>query len=217
MVLCPGCNQPIASDDINVAADVAFCRACNNAVALSGLVRASLPTDHDAVRANPPSGAWFRDDGVETTIGATTRSPTAFFIVPFMIIWSGFSLGGIYGSQIANGQFNVFMSLFGIPFLLGSILFWAIALMTICGRVEVRLRGEDGSIFTGIAGIGWNRKFNRSEFSRVREDLSGWQSSGHRSRHCIVLEGSRRLTFGSMLNEPRRYFVMRMVEEALIH
>ncbi len=154
MVLCPQCGQPIPADDVNVLKDIAFCRACNHAMPISAVVHGTAQRDAVFDAAPPPVGTWLRDDGVETTIGATTRSPAAFFIVPFMLVWSGGSIGGIYGSQLASGQFNLFMSLVGIPFLIGSIIFWSLALMLICGKVEVRLRSGLGTIFVGVGSIG---------------------------------------------------------------
>ena len=41
-----------------------------------------------------------------------------------MLIWSGGSLGGIYGTQIANQEFSLLQSLFGIPFIIGTINLW---------------------------------------------------------------------------------------------
>ena len=100
-------------------------------------------------------------------VGATTRSVSAFFLVPFMLVWSGFSLGGIYGTHIVKGKFDPMMSLFGIPFVLGSVLFWSLALMAIAGKVEVRIRGEEGTIFTGLGVLGWTRRFRVTEVSRA--------------------------------------------------
>ena len=37
-VFCSKCQREIASGDVNVAADVAFCRSCNEAFELSKLV-----------------------------------------------------------------------------------------------------------------------------------------------------------------------------------
>ena len=64
----------------------------------------------------------------------------AFFLVPFMCVWSGGSLGGIYGSQFFQSKFDLSMSLFGIPFVLGTLLFGSFALMTVCGKVVVSIR-----------------------------------------------------------------------------
>lgn len=48
-------------------------------------------------------------------------------------------LGGIYGKQIYEGEFDLKLSLFGLPFLLGTIVIGSFALLTLCGRVEARV------------------------------------------------------------------------------
>jgi hypothetical protein len=161
-----------------------------------------------------PRGAWDIDNGVERCIGATTRSWLALFLVPFMCVWSGFSIGGIYGSQLVSGKFNPAMSAFGIPFVLGTLLFGSIAAMSVCGKVEVRLRGTEGRVFTGIGPIGWARRFELTEFSSIREDYSSISSNRQPSRN-IVMEGSRRLAFGTGLSEARRYFVIESLRPLL--
>ena len=103
-VECPACQRPISADSINVAKDVTVCPACNEAFALSALVAEGRQTDFQL--REPPSGAWFRTEMNGWELGATTRHPIAFFLVPFMCVWSGFSLGGIYGSQIVQGKFD---------------------------------------------------------------------------------------------------------------
>ncbi|MBI2477147.1 MAG: hypothetical protein HYV60_00350, partial [Planctomycetia bacterium] len=107
---------------MNVATDVAVCPNCGEVFPLSSIVATQdVPTEFEI--NDPPAGAWFYDDFRGWRIGASTRSRAAFFLVPFMCVWSGFSLGGIYGTQIAKGEFNLGMSLFGIPFVLGTLLF----------------------------------------------------------------------------------------------
>ena len=169
-----------------------------------------MSVDQDWVNAdtlrNPPKGAWFRKgiDGV--VVGASTRSPVAFFLVPFICVWSVVSVGTIVGSQIAMGQFDLSASLFGIPFILGSLLFGALALMTVWGKVEVSI-GKVSSVFVGIGPIGWKRRFDWSTVQTIREDSSQVRYPGGHAG-TIVLEGKERLTFGMGLNEPRRYFVL---------
>ena len=187
-----------------MATDLAFCPQCNDGFKVSESV------DHDTVNAdvlrNPPKGAWFRKEMDKVVIGASTRSPIAFFLVPFMCVWSGGSLGGIYGSQIAKGEFNLTMSLFGIPFLLGSIIFWTLALMSVCGKVEISI-GKTGSVFVGIGAVGWTRRFDWSSVQTIREAPSPMQYPGG-YYGGIILEGQQRLKFGTNLNEKRRYFVL---------
>ena len=86
---CPKCNRTIPGDDINVANDLAFCRACNVTHKLSELtITAELEA---GVRLdNPPAGAWRRNDGIATVIGATHRSiPGALGALAFGLFWNG--------------------------------------------------------------------------------------------------------------------------------
>lgn len=214
MILCPTCNNPVLPADLNIATDVAFCRACNKPFAVSDVVHGYTKPPVAAGPAAPTSGTWFHDDGVETRIGASTRSPIAFFVVPFAAIWSGFSLGMLYGTQITSGKFNLLFSLFGIPFLLGSIIIWSMALMLIAGKTEVRLRSGEGVVFTGIGALGRTQRFSASEITTIREDWSGLRTN-RQPRKMIILEGARRITLGTMLNESRRHFLLQALRSAL--
>ena len=78
--------------------------------------------------------------------------------------------------------------------------------MTIFGKVEVSV-GNTSSVFTGIGPVGWSRPFDWPEIQTIRE---GGAKVGYPGSHggVVVLEGRTRLTFGSGLNEQRRYFVL---------
>jgi hypothetical protein len=210
-VACPKCQREIPSGDVNVSADVAFCRACNEAFELSDLVEDEDAED-DAPPPEmmvPPRGTWFEKDLDGFTVGATTRSAIAFFLVPFMCVWSGGSLGGIYGSQIASGKFNLGMSLFGIPFLLGTLLFGSIALMSVCGKVTVTVRRGEGVVFTGIGPVGWRKRFIPSQIRHVREQSS--RGSKGSTTWKIVLQGSETVELGSGLTDERRRFMVQVL------
>jgi hypothetical protein len=210
-VLCPKCNQQLAGSDINVATDVAQCGRCGEVFALSTLVQtsAAVPVDPN----EPPRGAWFREDFGGFTVGGTTRHAIAFFLVPFMCVWSGFSLGGIYATQIWRGKFDLFQSLFGIPFFLGTLLFGSVALMTLCGKVVVRIRDSEGMVFTGVGPIGWRRAFNWLEVKSVR--VEAFASRNNQRSKIIILDGPQKLRFGSMLSEARQEFVANVLRQAL--
>lgn len=204
--ICSNCNARIRASQINVATDVAVCAQCNEIHCLSSLVASDdVPAEFSI--NSPPRGAWFRDDIHEWRIGASTRSPAAFFMVPFMGVWSGFSLGGIYGTQLAKGEFDLGSSLFGIPFLIGTIVFGTLALMTVFGRTEITVSNADGRVFTGIGPIGWTRRFDWSKVSRVSEDALGYQYSGG-SGQVISLVGETKIKCASMMTEARRYFIL---------
>ncbi len=210
-ILCPKCHRPVPAGQINVATDLAFCPPCNEGFKLSEAVDAS-PANAQ-VLDNPPRGAWLRREANRVVVGVSTRSPMAFFLVPFMCVWSGFSLGGIYGTQILKGHFSLFQSLFGIPFVLGSILFWSLALMTICGKVEVTL-GDASSVFTGVGRLGWRRRFDWSAVQSIREENMSVQYPGGQPA-ALVMEGAERVKFGSGVSEKRRYFLLTALKSLL--
>jgi hypothetical protein len=123
----------------------------------------------------PPKGVDLVEtmDGFRLTL--STRSCIAFFLVPFTLVWAGGSLGGIYGTQINQGKFNLMMSLFGLPFLLGSIALIGLTVMSVCGRTIVELAGGKFSIRTGALGV-------------YRTRSAAW----HDVRSCRLAEVSRR-------------------------
>lgn len=212
-VLCSKCGQEVPGNELNVATNVAHCPKCDEVFPLSSLVQSEVlgPLDLD----NPPRGAWYVEDVGGFLVGATTRSPVAFFLVPFMCVWSGGSLGGIYGSQIIKGQFNLGISLFGIPFLLGTLLFGSLALMTLFGKVVVRVSDIDSSVFTGVGPVGLRRRFDWQEVTAVRVERTF--SGRGQPTMTIVLDGPEKIRFGSMLSEPRRDFVANVLRHALVN
>jgi hypothetical protein len=210
-VICPQCGQGLTGDNINVATDMARCARCDEVFELSTLVRDRVPGPLDL--DDPPRGAWYQSQFDGFVVGASTRHPIALFLVPFMCVWSGFSLGGIYGGQLVRGRFDLFQSLFGIPFLLGTMLFGTIALMAVCGKVVVRVAGSEGEVFTGIGPFGWRRGFDALGVTAVRVESS---ISGQNQRTMsIVLDGPRKLRFGSGLTENRRDFVAAVLRREL--
>ena len=209
-VQCPKCHADVPPANVNVAADTVWCAACNEAFALSDLVDGVREgSDRPEVPPEPPRGAWFEKNFDGWEVGATTRSPIAFFLVPFMCVWSGFSLGGIYGSQIASGQFNLATSLFGLPFVGGTLLFGSFALMSVFGKVVVRTIGDRGEVFVGVWRLGWRRRFDPAAVQRVYEADAGM--SQNNNSMGIVLEGTERITFGTGLNTNRRYFMLQVL------
>ena len=207
-IQCPRCRQVVPADQVNVAKDLAFCPDCNDGFSVSSILE--LGSVDRELLWDPPGGAWFVEDVERVMVGATTRSWAALLLVPFMCVWSGVSLAGIYGSQVVSGSFNLPLSVFGIPFILGSILFWAFTLMTICGKVEVSI-GTTSHVFVGVGGIGWKRQFDWSAVRDIRENATLFHYPGSHNA-AIVLEGRTRLSFGTGLNESRRYFVLQALK-----
>jgi len=202
--VCPKCRSEIPLEDVNVSKDIALCRQCGRTWSYADLIEDNDTADFNS--GTPPSGAWFREippRGFE--VGVSTRSPLAFFLVPFMCVWSGFSLGGIYGTQFIKGHFNLGESLFGIPFILGTLLFGSIAIMSVCGKVVVSVDGDDGIIFTGVGPIGLRRRFNWRNVTGIRR-TEKYGNRGSVSQQ-ITFDGEKRLNFAGSVKDERLDFM----------
>lgn len=193
-----------------MARDLALCRRCGENFSYADRIQESESNAMDLTR--PPKGAWFRQHGRNQEAGASTRSAGAFFLIPFTLAWSGLSLGGIYGTQLHEGEFQPSLSLFGLPFLVGTCFLVPTALMMVCGRVIVRRRGGEGEIFTGIFGLGWRRRFRWSDVKTIKFGRASWRQNYQPVRQ-IFLEADRTLKFGSGLSEERQNFLLAAVRQ----
>lgn len=245
-VICTACGTPISAEDVNVRANVAYCRRCGIAHVVSRLAGADAAGEEVDARLtgvdplNPPRGAWYRDDGVEVRVGASARS-------------IGGALGGLFVALFWNGIVSVFVALatagtlqqagvtapawfpapkmngqpmsawmvvglwlFLVPFILIGLAIAGAAAVCIAGRCEVVIRGGVGRAFTGVAGMGWNRRFDAAGVRRV----SIGESKGRRNsepQEVIRIESEREtISFGSPLSEPRRAFVAGVLSRVLV-
>ena len=209
---CPNCRSTVPLEDVNVSTDIALCRKCGKTFSFSENVASTA--DSVPVLNTPPSGAWFEHLPEGFRAGASTRSWIAVVLIPFTCVWAGGSLSGIYGSQIKKGQLDPASSLFGLPFLIGSIVLVTMCVMALAGKVEITKAHDQLTLFLGVGPLGWSRRFLWSDFSRVREETR-WGNRGLSGQgQTIVLEGTRRVAFGSMLNDERRYFLLNVFQTA---
>jgi hypothetical protein len=208
---CPNCNVKLLNENLNVQTDIGKCQNCNTIFKISE----NLDTADDSFNIDePPKGTWIHHDINRLTIGASTRSPIAFFLVPFMLVWSGGSLGGIYGTQIFKGEFDPIMSLFGIPFIIGSIVFWSLTLMAIWGKVEITLDKTGGKTFTGVGKIGITKSFNWDELNSISEKGSNLKYPGSSGTY-ISIEGKRQISIGRGLTNSKRYYLYKALKSIL--
>jgi hypothetical protein len=135
-------------------------------------------------------------DGFRLTL--STRSCIAFFLVPFTMFWAGGSLGGIYGTQIAKGEFNLMLSLFGLPFLAGSVFLVALTVMAVAGRCVVELAGGKFSIRTGALGVYRTKSVAWDDVlsCRLTEDTSRGRSYSTTYQVEVAVERGEPLRFG---------------------
>jgi hypothetical protein len=241
--LCPKCRRAIPAADVNVANDVAFCRACNVANKLSAMVH-DVPVDTDVDLTRPPAGTWYQSTGLGAVIGASHRSlTTAFGLLFFMLFWNGIvsvfvalalastlNLLGVplpewaqemkvKGSNIGVGM-TIFLWIFLLPFILIGLTMVAGFFSALFGRTEVRIHHSHGHIFSGIGPVGRPRHFNTAAVKEIRVQNEEWNSrKGNRHRRtaiAIETDDGKVLKFGSALPLQRMQFVAAAVRKAVL-
>lgn len=186
---CPKCGREVATANINVAKDILLCSSCGETSKFSEIVdleREAQEEDSNRrlLNSNPPKHLKVISDPTDMTgrISLIYRkfSPTAFFLIPFTCAWSGFSMTAIYGSQIASGKFNLQLSLFGLPFLVGSIVLVSVCLFCLFGKRVLTLERGNGKYFFGVGFIGIFKRFTYDRQTKVREGETSYTVGGGR-------------------------------------
>lgn len=206
---CPTCNNEINYDIIRAQDDAVHCTRCNGTFSKSALYDERNKEFNMNV---PPSGCWVKKKKDAVIVGASTRSKLAFFLVPFLLIWTIGTVGQLWVSQIVNGKFDLFDTLFGLPFLVVTIIICVITLMKIAGKVELTLNKQGGSVFTGLGDVGVTRDFNWDEISAVSEKETFFGREGKRA-FVIIFEGKKRVAFGLGLDASKRYYLLRSIQK----
>ncbi|MBN2582224.1 MAG: hypothetical protein JXL80_04085 [Planctomycetes bacterium] len=207
-VTCPKCGGAIAQDDVNVAKDVAFCRACNEAFPLSDLVDDVEGDFADVDLNDVPAGVVVENYGSRLTIAAPTRSGWAIFWLLFV---GGFGIVapfGVIASQIKNGQFEIGLTLFAIPFMAVGVFAAYMTLLMTIGRVQITLDGDRMEVFTGFASLGFRKAANLASVTKVYLGDSGTRVND-RPVSClwVDIENGKPLKFGTWLRDDRKTYV----------
>ena len=238
----PACGGDFRTTDIDVQGDKAHCWKCDRNFRLSLLMNsklddgsgtdpgpftggsgetagvaevASVPAADsplDDPTQNPPAGCSYRQTLNGWVAGANTRSWFALWVIPFAAVWSGMSLGMIYGQQIVHHKLNVVMSLFGLPFLMGSVFIWGLAVMMVAGKVRVTCQGDQLEVFTGVLGLGIRK---RVPIAGVRTVYAAPSYARRGAVDYIYVEGARDFRFGSGVNFTRQQFLLKVMRYKL--
>lgn len=196
----------IPPDDVNVATDLALCRTCGNTSSFS-VVSGSSDISLD-VLATPPRGIKIERDFSGATVITYRRLSTALlFLIPFTAFWSGLSMWGIYGGQIKKGEFDLHQSLFGLPFLFGTVVLLSIITFLLVGKLQVTLKNGKGCVFVGVRSLGWNRFFTYNQDTLVSMRMTNVQVNDVSQKGILIRNESTDLVFGTMLKEDAKLFI----------
>ncbi|MEZ6243842.1 MAG: hypothetical protein R3B57_12460 [Phycisphaerales bacterium] len=232
--VCPKCHADIPPDDINVGENVAYCRACDTVHKLSEL--AEREDLDEAASESVPAGAWLRDDGNETRLGATMRSTgTAIFFILFSGFWNSIVLvflanviASFFGAKvpITQGEHGTphtmrrdeawFLLLFLIPFILVGLGTFVVALMALFGKVEIALRSGDGRAFTGLGPVGWTRRFDSTRVKSVSIETADSSTNGKPDRQIVIDAADRTVKIGTTLSRARRRWLAGALQRMLV-
>jgi hypothetical protein len=198
---------------------VAYCRGCDKAYPLSELARGVETLNVDL--STPPKGAWFRDDGMEASIGSVWRNlSTGVFFLIFSVFWntitwgllSAMLLGGtnVTGPGIThrNGVTTVDTAayLFMIPFVLVGLGMATATIAIWFGRAEVTIRGKDAVLFRGVGSVGRRTPFDLTSVTGVSIEKSNISRNGRPMQH-ISIDGPG-ITFGTGFNKDQQKFIV---------
>lgn len=230
-------------DDINIAEGVGLCRPCQKLHRLSDLVTPDESLCVEVVKAEPPKGTSLRDDGVTTTISASTRSASAAgFMWFFTIFWNSIvsvfvyialsavlvHIGVLPSSMLvpmsSNGGpskpmdvgMTIFLCVFLIPFVVIGAGTFLVAMTSSFGKTQVILRGNDGVIRTGIGPITLKQRFNTATISSVRLGNSDISQNDKPLKAIMLIGPEKTIKFGTMLNEERRRWMGSMLRQLLV-
>ncbi len=207
---CLFCKAIIAMDDVNVAKDIALCRSCGKTVAFSAVCGAS-EISLDALDAPPRCVKLDLDPINGTKLTYRRLSPSLFFLIPFTALWSGGSLIGIYGTQIQKGKFDLETSLFGLPFLIGTIILLGVIIFLIFGKWVITLHQGEGIVFVGVGGIGWTRRFNYNKNSLVSMQLSDVKVNEMPQKGILIRTDDKDFLFGALIKQEAKQFIAAVI------
>lgn len=211
---CLHCGAPLDLRDTNVTTDIALCRACGRSMPFSAV----SGTDELAVvdLAQPPRGvkvAHSLISGIEVTY--RRFNPIVLFLVPFTAVWSGVSLGGIYGSQLSKGEFDLGASLSGLPFLIGTVVLLSVIAYLLFGHWRLRVDRGRAWIFSGVGPVGRHREITMTPDAVVRV-LPGKLHINRKPRKDIVITvPGQTVNFGASLPEDVRDYFAALLGKAV--
>ena len=207
-ITCGDCGAAIGGEDVNVAADTAYCRACG-ALSRPSRMLADAEAGVDTALDDVPSGCVVEEGfGYGRTVRASARRVAgAARAILIALFWNGIMSVAVCVAIAGTLQFAgvavpawfpapdetgvgvntsigsvVFLWLFLTPFILGGIVTALAALVSLFGHVSVRIGPDGGRVFTGVGPLGWARRFDPAEVESVESARQSGSRTGRTSR-----------------------------------
>ena len=204
-IKCPKCKTEIAPDDFNVAANVAYCRACRTNFEYASLVSAAELLNVDL--NNPPKYFTLEADFDENVLVFKKVPKITYFFIFFMLIWSGGSMTMMFKS-IADSGFTI-DTLFFLPFLVGTIGFGIAILLGLFGSRKITSNLSDVEIFYGLGSVGLRKKYLKAHYKSVSLEYGQISSNDQPLKDIRIQleEGYKDIRFGAFIDEECKKFL----------
>jgi len=215
---CPKCGAEVPLSDINVSADLMLCKSCGETSSFAEAVNDA--GDESVLVKAPPKHLRIETDPMDperrTTITYKKLSLMVIFFVPFTCIWAGGSMMGIYGSQIIKGTFDLTQSLFGIPFLIGSIVLVSACLFMLFGKRVLELKGGEAKYFAGVFGIGLRKRFHYDCQTKVSRGMATFQQKGQTTEDIQISpsDGSGKIHIFALTDDDALSYILEFLRRA---
>ena len=215
---CPKCGAEIPLSDINVSADLMLCKSCGETSSFAEAV--NEVGDESVLVKPPPKHLRIETDPMDperrTTITYKKVSLLALFFVPFTCFWAGGSMAGIYGSQIVKGAFDPKLSLFGLPFLIGSIVLVSACFFMLFGKRVLTLRSGEAKYFAGVFGIGLRKRFHYDCQTKVSRGAAAVQQKGQTIEEIQISpsDGSGKIRIFALPDDDALSYILEFLRRA---
>ncbi len=230
---CPSCGEHLPAAQINVAKGIAFCLACETISKLDDVMRVSgtrealeqMPPGCEVTDAGREVRIRVSLRSVTAALGYLAISLFWNGIVSvFVILAIGSLITHLFGplpdwvpvptsstdgpepgkpKEVMSLGMTIFLMIFLIPFVtIGACMIGAL-LLSLFGRIDVRLGEESASVRTGFGPFGWTRRFDPREVRGVSIGETSWKENDQ-AKPVIRIDVGDSITFGSTMSESRR-------------
>jgi hypothetical protein len=200
---CPRCSEAIAPENVNVKADVAYCRACNETFPLSQMVdRASRAPERTE---RPPNAsvvfASVRGEHLAASLPRGSSRALGCGMLFFTLFWNAITWFFVLGPPSeGEGPMRYFLFLFMIPFILIGIGTLLGTIYILFGKVSLAMNREALLVRREVLGLRFQSRYPIATITGVYMAESYRQNNNPVLGVGIFLSDKRTpVTFGSSL------------------
>lgn len=167
--ICPDCDTAIEDGDFNVSTDIAYCRRCKKDLSLSSIIAIASV---DPITYEKFERKHCRNSGYQKRAVIGFPRDLLLFLVPFAIVWIGFTFGASIIVPLYEHGFNaveiIGPMLAGFPFLVGAIVLLASIYLVAFGKLRINIDDYSLSISTGAYPFCINKEVQLDQITAIK-------------------------------------------------